>query len=186
MVKVLIACLMCLFNNWCLAENFRLKNSLQATILPDIIDTVNLTTGLSNIGFVKTGDRIFPWENKYNRQGRYLCKKKKKKKWKKHSKYIIPLIVGWLLIKSILLPIALKALALLSGKAVVLSLMSLILAAIMGLRRLAQGGLLPMALGFSAGPSAYAKYNRQDYLEHENQSDLGDSYDYYQDRRPPN
>lgn len=73
MVKVLIAFLMCLFNNWCLAENLRLKNSLQATILPDIIDTINLTTGLSNIGFVKSADSVLPWENKYNRQGRYLC-----------------------------------------------------------------------------------------------------------------
>lgn len=48
------------------------------------------------------------------------------------------MIIGVLLIKSILLPITLKALAVLSGKAVVLSLMSLILAAIIGLKKIAQ------------------------------------------------
>ncbi|CAG5078172.1 Protein of unknown function [Cotesia congregata] len=183
---------MCLIN-WCHSSNFRLRNSLEASYLPDIIQNIDLSNQLEefnknnhNNGVVKTSDVTLPFENKSNREGRYLCKKKKKKKWKKHTKYLIPLIVGWLLIKSILLPIALKALALLSGKAVVLSLMSLILAAIMGLRRLAQGGLLPMALGFSAGPTVYSKYNRQDYSDHDNQSDFADPYDYYNDRHPPN
>ncbi|RLU18753.1 hypothetical protein DMN91_009110 [Ooceraea biroi] len=61
-----------------------------------------------------------------------------RKKKLKLNKYVLPLIVGFVLIKSILLPIALKTLAILSGKAVVLSLMSLILAAIIGLKKVAQ------------------------------------------------
>ncbi|TGZ33765.1 Uncharacterized protein DBV15_07027 [Temnothorax longispinosus] len=63
--------------------------------------------------------------------------RRKDNKYKKLNKYVLPLIIGFLLIKSILLPITLKVLAILSGKAVVLSLMSLILAAIIGLKKIA-------------------------------------------------
>lgn len=79
----------------------------------------------------------------------------RKKKFKL-NKYVLPLIVGFLLIKSILLPIALKALAVLSGKAVVLSLMSLILAAIVGLKKVAQK---------DDNYEAVNKYRRQDTFD---------------------
>ncbi|KAK2579918.1 hypothetical protein KPH14_007598 [Odynerus spinipes] len=81
---------------------------------------------------------------------------------KKHrlNKYVVPLIVGFLLIKSILLPIALKSLAVLSGKAVVLSLMSLILAAIVGLKKVAQS-----SSGYDVVNVSPSKYKRQDVYE---------------------
>lgn len=82
---------------------------------------------------------------------------RKKKYKKKLNKYVLPLLVGFLLIKSVLLPIILKTLAVLSGKAVVLSLMSLILAAIVGLRSI--------ATGFTHKIDHYAKYRRKDWPE---------------------
>lgn len=73
-----------------------------------------------------------------------------------------------MLIKSVLLPLALKSLAILSGKAIVLSLMSLILAAIIGLRSLAGGGgggLREAASKIDLVNFPMAKYRRKDYLE---------------------
>ncbi|XP_071557023.1 protein Osi13 [Temnothorax americanus] len=82
--------------------------------------------------FLNTIDTIFPISKSCDDvEGR------KDNKYKKLNKYVLPLIIGFLLIKSILLPITLKVLAILSGKAVVLSLMSLILAAIIGLKKIA-------------------------------------------------
>ncbi|XP_066581962.1 uncharacterized protein [Prorops nasuta] len=99
----------------------------------------------------------------------------------KLNKYVLPLIVGFLLIKSILLPIALKALAVLSGKAVVLSLMSLILAAIVGLKRVAQSsyGHNYDLVNLSAG-----KYRRKDVaLDIADEGEDTEPYKYYRDRR---
>jgi len=96
-----------------------------------------------------------------------------RKKKLKLAKYILPLIVAFILIKSILLPIALKALAVLSGKAVVLSLMSLILAAIVGLKKVAEK------------ESSYEvnKYRRQDIFDFatKDPQDLN-PYKFYTDR----
>ncbi|KZC11134.1 hypothetical protein WN55_02495 [Dufourea novaeangliae] len=85
-----------------------------------------------------------------------------------------------MLIKSILLPIALKTLAILSGKAVVLSLMSLILAAIVGLKKVAQshsGG------GYEVVNVPYGKYRRQDMLEMTEDTPESEPYKYYGERR---
>ncbi|XP_053976864.1 uncharacterized protein LOC128889276 [Hylaeus anthracinus] len=102
----------------------------------------------------------------------------RKKKKMKLNKYLIPLIVGFMLIKSILLPIALKTLAILSGKAVVLSLMSLILAAIVGLKKVAQshsgGGYDVVPLG---------KYRRQDVFEMADDTAESEPYKFYRERR---
>lgn len=82
-----------------------------------------------------------------------------------------------MLIKSILLPIALKTLAILSGKAVVLSLMSLILAAIVGLKKVAQNHA-----------SSYDFVNVNKYKRHDT-FDAGDDmidsepYKFYRERR---
>ncbi|XP_020707899.2 uncharacterized protein LOC110116986 [Athalia rosae] len=84
-----------------------------------------------------------------------------RKKKKKYNKYVLPLLVGFLLIKSILLPIALKSLAVLSGKAVILSLMSLILAAIVGLKKVAQGS---SASNYDVVNIPLSKYRRNDDL----------------------
>lgn len=104
---------------------------------------------------------------------------RKKKKYKL-NKYVVPLIVGFLLIKSILLPIALKALAVLSGKAVVLSLMSLILAAIVGLKKVAQ----------SSSSSSYdvvnipsSKYRRKDAYDVVDDFEEEEPYRFYREYR---
>ncbi|XP_028520943.1 uncharacterized protein LOC107994587 [Apis cerana] len=104
----------------------------------------------------------------------------RRKKKHKLNKYVIPLIVGFMLIKSILLPIALKTLAILSGKAVVLSLMSLILAAIVGLKRVAQGH---SGGSYEVLTVPHNKYKRQDYLD--TGDDLMDTepYKFYRERR---
>jgi hypothetical protein len=97
----------------------------------------------------------------------------RKKKFKL-NKYVLPLIVAFILIKSILLPIALKALAVLSGKAVVLSLMSLILAAIVGLKKVAQ----------KESNYEVNKYRRQDTFGFASKDPQElDPYRFYADRR---
>lgn len=78
-----------------------------------------------------------------------------------------------MLIKSILLPIALKALAVLSGKAVVLSLMSLILAAIVGLKKVTQ-----KEDNYDAN-----KHRRQDIFDFMSDTQELESYRYYKERR---
>ena len=104
----------------------------------------------------------------------------------------MPLLLGFLLIKSLLLPIALKGLAVLSGKAVILSLMSLILAAIVGLKRVAQGagGIMGGGGGGGGGgPSGfsydgYSRYRRNDQLLDDRPAlDVDDPYRYYRDQR---
>lgn len=98
------------------------------------------------------------------------------------NKYVFPMLVGFLLIKSILLPMALKALAILSGKAVVLSLMSLILAAIIGLRNMANGGSPAQSKIDLVANVPLSKYRRKDLLDHADQLE-DDPYRYYADRR---
>ncbi|XP_011505716.1 PREDICTED: uncharacterized protein LOC105368405, partial [Ceratosolen solmsi marchali] len=88
---------------------------------------------------------------------------RKRKKFKL-NKYVFPLIIGFLLIKSVILPLALKALAILSGKAVVLSLMSLILAAIVGLRTVASGGGTTAQNKIDLA-SNYKRKDMQDYID---------------------
>lgn len=90
------------------------------------------------------------------------------------NKYVLPLLVGFLLIKAILLPIALKALAVLSGKAVVLSLMSLILAAIVGLKKVAQK---------ESSHESNNKYRRQDIHDFWNDLQEIEPYRFYKERR---
>ncbi|XP_031847475.2 protein Osi13 [Nomia melanderi] len=111
---------------------------------------------------------------------RFSIEARKKKKLKL-NRYLIPLIVGFMLIKSILLPIALKTLAILSGKAVVLSLMSLILAAIVGLKKVAQsshsGG------GYELVNVPYGKYRRQDLFDMTDDSMESEPYKFYRERR---
>ncbi|XP_043517605.1 uncharacterized protein LOC122532680 [Frieseomelitta varia] len=103
----------------------------------------------------------------------------RKKKKHKLNKYIIPLIIGVMLIKSILLPIALKTLAILSGKAVVLSLMSLILAAIVGLKKVAQSH---SGTSYEVVNVPVNKYKRQDFIEREDVMDT-EPYKFYRERR---
>lgn len=107
-----------------------------------------------------------------------VAARRKKKKKLKLNRYIIPLIVGFMLIKSILLPIALKTLAILSGKAVVLSLMSLILAAIVGLKKVAQshsaGGYEVVNVG---------KYKRHDLYDAGDDMLDVEPYKFYSERR---
>ncbi|XP_017752457.1 PREDICTED: uncharacterized protein LOC108545388 [Eufriesea mexicana] len=102
---------------------------------------------------------------------------RRKKKRHKLNKYIIPLIVGFMLIKSILLPIALKTLAILSGKAVVLSLMSLILAAIVGLKKVAQSH----ASGYEV--VNVNKYKRHDMFDTGDDMMDSEPYKFYRERR---
>jgi len=83
------------------------------------------------------------------------------------------LIIGLLLIKSILLPITLKALAILSGKAVLLSLMSLILAAIIGLKKIAQ----------KESHESINKYRRQDIYNFVDDKQEFEPYRFYKERR---
>lgn len=115
----------------------------------------------------------------YNCNVQFVTARRKKKH--KLNKYVIPLIVGFMLIKSILLPIALKTLAILSGKAVVLSLMSLILAAIVGLKKVAQGH---SGGSYEVLTVPHNKYKRQDYLL-DTGDDLMDTepYKFYRERR---
>ncbi|XP_033180347.1 uncharacterized protein LOC117233962 [Bombus vosnesenskii] len=101
----------------------------------------------------------------------------RKKKRHKLNKYILPLIVGVILIKSILLPIALKTLAILSGKAVVLSLMSLILAAIVGLKKVAQAH----STSYEVVNMPVNKYKRQDFFEGDDTVDT-EPYKFYRER----
>lgn len=101
----------------------------------------------------------------------------RKKKRHKLNKYILPLIVGVILIKSILLPIALKTLAILSGKAVVLSLMSLILAAIVGLKKVAQAH----STSYEVVNMPVNKYKRQDFFEDDDTMDT-EPYKFYRER----
>ncbi|XP_012522972.1 uncharacterized protein LOC118648517 [Monomorium pharaonis] len=111
------------------AQGSQSMNTLDREILRN-----DSKSSLDRIGesFLNGIETLFPVSKAYAVEGR------KDKKLKKLNKYVLPLIIGFLLIKSILLPITLKALAILSGKAVVLSLMSLILAAIVGLKKVAQ------------------------------------------------
>ncbi|KYQ59801.1 hypothetical protein ALC60_01186 [Trachymyrmex zeteki] len=99
---------------------------------------------------------------------------RKDKKFKKLNKYVLPLLIGFLLIKSILLPITLKALAVLSGKAVVLSLMSLILAAIVGLKKVAQK---------ESSYESINKYRRQDIYGFVDDVQEFEPYRFYKERR---
>lgn len=98
-----------------------------------------------------------------------------RKKKKKLNKYLAPLIVGFLLIKSILLPLVLKALAIMSGKAVVLSTMSLILAAILGLRGIAGGAAIKKS------DTGHYNYRRRDYFNNHNYRDKFEDDEFYQD-----
>ncbi|XP_033231688.1 uncharacterized protein LOC117182693 [Belonocnema kinseyi] len=107
-----------------------------------------------------------------------------RKKGPKMNQFIIPLLIGFLLIKSILLPIALKFLAVLSGKAVVLSLMSLILAAIVGLRQVAQN--VAQSAVSRRDSDVYlplSKYRRKDILDIRDNFENEDSFGYYKERR---
>ncbi|KAL0105069.1 hypothetical protein PUN28_016601 [Cardiocondyla obscurior] len=119
--------------------------------------------------FLNTIDTFFPIsKSRDDAEGR------KDKKYKKLNKYVLPLIIGFLLIKSILLPITLKALAVLSGKAVVLSLMSLILAAIVGLKKIAQK---------ESSHEVMHKYRRQDMYGFVDDVQEFEPYRYYKERR---
>ncbi|XP_076632427.1 protein Osi13 [Colletes latitarsis] len=121
-------------------------------------------------GILNVVDTVFPASSSVE------ARKKKKLKL---NKYLIPLIVGFMLIKSILLPIALKTLAILSGKAVVLSLMSLILAAIVGLKKVAQSH---SASGYDVVNVPLSKYRRQDLFEMADETAESEPYKYYRDR----
>lgn len=110
---------------------------------------------------------------------RYRSVTARMKKKQKLNRYLIPLIVGFMLIKSILLPIALKTLAILSGKAVVLSLMSLILAAIVGLKKVAQS---PSG-GYEVVNVPAGKYRRQDMFEMAEDTPESEPYKFYRERR---
>ncbi|XP_015585296.1 uncharacterized protein LOC107263027 [Cephus cinctus] len=104
-----------------------------------------------------------------------------KRKKAKFGKYVLPLVIGFLLIKSILLPVALKALAVLSGKAVVLSLMSLILAAIVGLKKVAQDS---SGHNYEVVNVPLTKYRRNDILEtRSDREDEAHPYQFYKEGR---
>ncbi|KAG7190696.1 hypothetical protein KM043_006774 [Ampulex compressa] len=103
----------------------------------------------------------------------------RRRKKLKLNKYLLPLIIGFILIKSILLPVALKTLAVLSGKAVVLSLMSLILAAIVGLKRIAQS---PPGHNYDVNAPS-SKYRRQDMYNLPEEDAEREPYKYYRERR---
>ncbi|CAH1375175.1 unnamed protein product [Tenebrio molitor] len=60
-----------------------------------------------------------------------------RKKKKKGNKYTVPLLFGALMVKSIIFPLAFKAMAVMSSIAVVLSTMSLIISSIVGYAKLA-------------------------------------------------
>ncbi|XP_011646085.1 uncharacterized protein LOC105432821, partial [Pogonomyrmex barbatus] len=125
---------------------------------------------LNRIGesFLNAVDTLLPVSKSYDDvEGR------KDKKFKL-NKYVLPLLVGFLLIKSILLPITLKALAVLSGKAVVLSLMSLILAAIIGLKKVAQK---------ESDYEVINKHRRQDVYDFVDDVQEFEPYRFYKERR---
>ena len=107
----------------------------------------------------------------------------RRKKRMKLNKYLLPLLVGFLLIKSILLPIALKTLAILSGKAVVLSLMSLILASIVGLRIVALNNQLSQYRSDNDIHLPLSKYRRKDDTDLKYTFEDEDPYKYYRERR---
>ncbi|KAF7987579.1 hypothetical protein HCN44_003442 [Aphidius gifuensis] len=163
---------------------------------PDVFDQATLTENYSTKLGKFIGDNVInivdasdPYNIEPNgSEARHLGNKKKKKKFKKKvMKFIIPMLIIWVVIKSLVLPVVLKALAVLSGKAFLLSLMSLVLAAIMGLRRLvsAIGGIpgLPFS---NLGPTAYSKYRRkEDEIIDEGPSYEGsEPYKYYRDCDP--
>lgn len=106
----------------------------------------------------------------------------RKKKKLKLNKFVLPLLIGFLLIKSILLPIALKFLAVLSGKAVVLSLMSLILAAIVGLRAVAQNRV-DQRSDTDIVHLPLTKYRRKDFADLRDPYEEEEPYRYYRERR---
>lgn len=106
---------------------------------------------------------------------------RRKKKFKL-NKFVLPLLIGFLLIKSILLPIALKFLAVLSGKAVVLSLMSLILAAIVGLRAVAQNRV-DQRSDNDVVHLPLTKYRRKDFADFRDHYEDEEPYRYYRERR---
>ncbi|XP_072935133.1 uncharacterized protein [Epargyreus clarus] len=60
--------------------------------------------------------------------------KGKKKKIKSHKKYMVPLILGLLAAKSLLIPIALKALAFISAKGLIMGFFSTMLASFLSLK----------------------------------------------------
>ncbi|XP_070164781.1 uncharacterized protein Osi13 [Polyergus mexicanus] len=145
------------------AQESQSMNTLDREILrndgsKDILDWIGES-------FLNAIDAFFPDSRLYG------STEESKKTKTKLNKYIIPLIVGFVLIKSILLPLTLKALAILSGKAVVLSLMSLILAAIVGLKKAAQEG------NYEAN-----KYRRQDTYDFDNIQEF-EPYRIYKERR---
>ncbi|OXU30500.1 hypothetical protein TSAR_011537 [Trichomalopsis sarcophagae] len=117
------------------------------------------------------------------RSGRANSVEGRRRKKLKLNKYVFPLIVGFLLIKSVILPLTLKALAILSGKAVVLSLMSLILAAIIGLRSISNGGIVPAQSKIDLVNVPLTKYRRKDVLDHAVDQFDDDPYRYYGERR---
>ncbi|XP_067211746.1 uncharacterized protein [Linepithema humile] len=125
--------------------------------------------GLDWIGesFLNAVDTFLPVSKSYNSIEVAEGKAKKLKL----NKYVVPLIVGIILIKSILLPITLKTLAILSGKAVVLSLMSLILAAIVGLKKVAREN------------SDVHKLRRQDTYNYETEAQEFEPYRFYKEQR---
>ncbi|KAM0736206.1 hypothetical protein ACS0PU_010167 [Formica fusca] len=146
------------------AQESQSMNTLDREILrndgsKDILDWIGGS-------FLNAIDAFFPGSKLYG-----TIEESKKTKTKL-NKYIIPLIVGFILIKSILLPLTLKALAILSGKAVVLSLMSLILAAIVGLKKAAQEG------NYEAN-----KYRRQDTYDFIDNIQEFEPYRIYKERR---
>lgn len=61
-------------------------------------------------------------------------------KKKKKLKGLMPILIGIAVVKAVFLPIALKTIAFISGKAFLLSALSLILSSILGLKKIATGG----------------------------------------------
>ncbi|KAL6432051.1 hypothetical protein ACFW04_006636 [Cataglyphis niger] len=116
--------------------------------------------------FLNAIDAFFPGSKLYGNV------EEGKKKKTKLNKYIIPLIIGFILIKLILLPLTLKALAVLSGKAVMMSLMSLILVAIIGLKKIAREGNYEVN-----------KYRRQDVYDYIDNIQEFEPYRIYKERR---
>lgn len=102
-------------------------------------------------------------------------------------KVLMTLAIIWLVIKALLLPIVLKGLLILSGKAFLLSLLSIILAAIMGIQRLVTviGGFpgLPFS-NFGGGGDTFSKYRRkEDEIIDEGPTYEGsEPYKYYRNR----
>lgn len=91
------------------------------------------------------------------------------------------MLAGFLLVKSILIPLVLKGLAILSGKAILLSFLSLILSAIIGLRYIASGQLAAQNKIDAVG-TPVKKYRRKDYPNQEESLDE-EPYRYYAEKR---